>query len=297
MNTLLPIIRSARPNFLILTVACVLLGLTSAAAAGYALSPGIVALVMTAGLLAHAAVNLLNDWGDFRSGLDLATTRTPFSGGSGALPDRPDATSAILVAGVVSLIMMLAIGSVLVIRSGSGLILPGLIGTALIVAYTPWITRRPVLCLIAPGLGFGPLMVGSSYFAITGEYSLAMFWASLTPLFLVSGLLLINQFPDLEPDRRFGRKHMPIVLGRRAAARLLALMLALAFIMPLLGVVVGVLPMAALLALLPAPAAVIVARKASLHADDMQALQPWLGVNVAMLLATITLLAIGMLLQ
>jgi len=74
-------------------------------------------------------------------------------------------------------------------------------------------------------------------------------------------------------------------------------MLALAFIMPLLGVVVGMLPVAALLALLPAPAAVVVAHKASRHADDMQALRPWLGVNVAMLLATITLLAIGMLLQ
>jgi 1,4-dihydroxy-2-naphthoate polyprenyltransferase len=293
MNTAIAILRSARPNFLLLTVACVLLGLTSAHASGHTPAPLTALLVMAAGLLAHAAVNLLNDWEDFRSGLDLATDRTPFSGGSGVLPSQPESATAVLIGGIGSVLGVVVIGAYLVRISGPGLIIPGLLGIALVVAYTPWITRRPVLCLIAPGLGFGPLMVGSSYFAITGAYSLGVIWASLTPLFLVSGLLLINQFPDVEPDREFGRRHLPIVLGRRRAARLFAAVIMLAFVAPLLGVVAGVLPVTALLVLLPAPIAGLVVRNAINRADDLAGLQPWLGANVGMLLATIVLLAIG----
>ncbi len=37
-------------------------------------------------LLAHVSVNVLNDYFDYRSGVDLKTQRTPFSGGSGILP-------------------------------------------------------------------------------------------------------------------------------------------------------------------------------------------------------------------
>ena len=34
-------------------------------------------------LLTHISVNVLNDYFDYRSGMDLATKRIPFSGGSG----------------------------------------------------------------------------------------------------------------------------------------------------------------------------------------------------------------------
>ena len=40
------------------------------------------------------------------------------------------------------------------------------------------------------------------------------FVASLVPFFLVSNLLLLNQFPDVEADRFAGRKHFPILVGR-----------------------------------------------------------------------------------
>ncbi|TVS11591.1 MAG: prenyltransferase, partial [Wenzhouxiangella sp.] len=230
-----------------------------------------------------------------RSGLDLATERTPFSGGSGALPAAPGASTAVLATGLSALAVSAIIGVYLMSVAGPGLLLPGLLGVFLVVAYTAWITRRPLLCLIAPGLGFGPIMVAGSYYAVAGEYSLSVVWASLTPLFLVSGLLLVNQFPDLEPDRDHGRLHIPILLGRHTAARLFAVVLALAYLVPATGVLAGVLPLAVLLVLLAAPAAFLVARKALAHADEPGALTPWLGLNVATLMITIVLLGIGLL--
>ncbi len=47
------------------------------------------ALVLLGALAAHGAVNALNEYADYRSGLDLRTARTPFSGGSGTLVDHP----------------------------------------------------------------------------------------------------------------------------------------------------------------------------------------------------------------
>ncbi|MGY6555286.1 MAG: prenyltransferase [Wenzhouxiangella sp.] len=296
MSVAATVAQSARPNFLVLAPVCVFPGLAAAHAAGHTPDLATGVLIVLAAILAHAAVNLLNEWDDFRSGLDLATQRTPFSGGSGALPAVPNAASAVLAAGLASMGTSALIGIYLMTQAGLGLLLPGLLGVFLVVAYTAWITRRPLLCLLAPGLGFGPIMVAGSYYAVTGVYSPTILWASMTPLFLVSGLLLINQLPDLEPDRDHGRLHIPILLGRTAAARLFAVVLALAYLTPLVGVLVGVMPTMSLLALIPAPVALALGINALRHAEDTQALTPWLGVNVAMLLLTIVLLGVGLLL-
>lgn len=296
MSVAATVAQSARPNFLILVPVCIFPALAAAHAAGHTPEALTAVLIVVAGLMAHAAVNLLNEWDDFRSGLDLATQRTPFSGGSGALPAVPDAAPAVLSAGLIALGVSVLIGLYLISLSGLGLLVPGLVGVFLVLAYTAWITRRPLLCLLAPGLGFGPIMVAGSYYAVSGEYSLAIIWASMTPLFLVSGLLLINQLPDLEPDRDHGRLHLPILLGHQAAARLFVVVLALAFLVPVTGVLAGVLPLATLLVLIPAPAAIVLGRKALMHADDTAALTPWLGLNVATLMVTIVLLGVGFLL-
>ena len=77
-------------------------------------------------------------------------------------------------------------------------VLLGLAGLLLVFGYTIWFTRDPYLCLIAPGLGFGPFMVMGTHFVLTGNYAWTAFIASLIPFFLVSNLLLLNQFPDVD---------------------------------------------------------------------------------------------------
>ena len=61
-------------------------------------------------------------------------------------------------------------------------------------------------------------MVMGTDFVLTGEYSMTAFFASLTPFFLVSNLLLLNQFPDVEADNSIGRSHFPGVAGRRKSS-------------------------------------------------------------------------------
>jgi 1,4-dihydroxy-2-naphthoate polyprenyltransferase len=295
LRTLLAVAAAARPNFMVLTPACVLLGAAAAIHEAGRVEVADALLALLGAALAHAAVNLLNEYDDFRSGLDAITVRTPFSGGSGALPANPQAAPAALVAGVLCLAGTAAVGGYFAWARGAAIVPLGLLGLAIVVAYTPWITRRPLVCLLAPGLGFGPLMVMGTAFVLTGRYGAAAAWASLVPLFLVSELLLVNQFPDIEADRKVGRDHLPIRLGRRASARIYAALLLAAFAVPPAGVALGLLPGWSLLALTPLPLALFLARGVVRHAEDQARLVPLLGLNVALILGTITLYAAGIL--
>lgn len=293
LRLLRSVLGAARLPFLVLTPVSVMLGAAAVSWSGQAVAPGALAWVLAGALAAHASVNLLNEWHDFRSGLDLCTSRTPFSGGSGALPAHPAAARAVLAAGLGLLALSAGAGVVLLTRHGGALLPLGLAGCALVLAYTPWITRHPWACLLAPGLGFGPLMVGGTAVALTGTHLPAAYAASLVPWALASGLLLLNQFPDVEADRRVGRRHLPLLRGRRWAAGLYAALLAVAFVALSLTVAGGALPPGASLAWAAAPLAVQVTRGARRHADDMAALPRVLARNVLLVLVMPMLMVVG----
>ncbi|APE32575.1 prenyltransferase [Halomonas aestuarii] len=291
--------RCARPPFLVLAPLCAGLAITSAWHDGQA--PGGVSalLVLLAALLAHAAVNLFNEHHDFASGLDATTHRTPFSGGSGALPEHPEAAGAVRRAAVACLAGVAIIGAWCLWRAGPVMLPYGLVGMALVLAYTGRLTRRPWLCLMAPGVGFGTLMVVGANQALTGGFSSTALAVSMVPTLMASALLLANQLPDIEPDRRAGRYHLAILLGARRAARLVALLVLAAFLVVPLTRWAGWLPAEAWLMWLAAPAALTLAiglwrLPARLGPDEFGRLVPLLGLNVAQLLASLALLNLGL---
>ena len=287
---------SSRPAFLLLTLASVFLGYAVAAPAVDGVETGRLLLVLAGALAAHASVNQLNEYFDFRSGLDLQTQRTPFSGGSGALPADPGGAAAVLVSGLVTLAVCIGIGLYLAWTAGPAILLVGIPGVLLVVAYTQWLTRRPWLCLAAPGLAFGPLMVTGTAFVLGGEYSTTAAVVSLVPFFLASNLLLLNQYPDVEADRAAGRRHLLIVHGARAGALVYVSFLLAAFAVPVLGVTTGHLPDGALIGLLCLGIAVPLAGGVWRHAGHDGALQRMLAPNVALSLLMPVLIALGMLL-
>lgn len=291
----LPVLRATRPTFLSLTPVCVLIGIGAAVQTRTHVSVADSLLVLMGALLAHISVNLLNEYDDFRSGLDALTVRTPFSGGSGSLPAHPEAAAATLMLGLLCLFVTAAIGLYFLYEKGMALLPLGVAGLVLVAAYTPLVTRQPLLCLFAPGLGFGPMMVVGTAFALGGHYSWIALIASLVPLFLVSELLLINQFPDVDADRQVGRRHLPIILGRRRSALLFGVLVVSAFGAIIVGEVAEGLPDLALLGLLPLPLGFLLARRVYLHADDVPRLIPYMGINVAMIHVTLLLVAVGLL--
>lgn len=286
-----------RLPFLLLTPACVLLGLAAAVYQTGSVRLDLAALVLVGALAAHISVNALNEYFDFRSGLDHRTRRTPFSGGSGTLPLSPSHAPHALATGLISLGITAAIGIYFVWLHGPALLPLGLAGLLLIAAYTPWLTRSPLLCLVAPGLGFGTFMAMGTAFALTGAYSWAAFAASLVPFFLVSNLLLLNQFPDVEADRTIGRYHLPIQIGRQKSSYVYAAFLSLTYLAIVAAVLLQVLPPLALLGLLTLPIALRAAQGAIRFAEQIDKLIPYLAQNVILNLVTPILVSIGLLLS
>ncbi|MEO8921259.1 MAG: prenyltransferase [Caldimonas sp.] len=171
----------------------------------------------------------------------------------------------------------------------------GLAGLVLVATYTPIVTRRPLLCLLAPGSGFAPVMVLGTSFALGGGYSWAALAASLPPLFLVSGLLLINQFPDIDADRRIGRRNLPIAMGRRRSAVAFDVLVFAAFLSMAAAAAIGLLSPWSLLGLTGLPVGAFLAQRVYLYADDLPRLVPSLGINVAMIHASLLLFGLGLL--
>jgi 1,4-dihydroxy-2-naphthoate octaprenyltransferase len=282
-----------RPNFLVLTPACVFLGIATAFWSGAALNPLYIVLIILGALMAHVSVNALNEYHDFKSGLDLITEATPFSGGTKTLPKNPDKAHWALITGLVSLLLVACIGIYFVMERGPWLLPIGILGIIIIYAYTPLITRSPFLCLISPGLGFGPLMVMGTDFMLTGRYSLTAATVSLVPFFLVNDLLLLNQFPDVEPDRKVGRDHLLIRIGRKSGAKVYNVFLILAYVSIIAGYILGILPWGALLGLMTFILAVPVMRGVIRYADDIPGLIPFMTKNVIINISTPVLVALG----
>lgn len=284
----------ARLPFLVLTPACILLGVACVRWTQGQVNLQDALLVLLGAVAAHISVNAFNEYLDFRSGLDAMTQRTPFSGGSGVLPAHPELAGITLAMAIAGLGSCVAIGLYFVALRGPVLLPLGVAGVALVLAYTPWITRHPLLCLLAPGLGFGPLMVLGTQVALAGEYSAAAAAASLVPFFLVNNLLLLNQFPDVDADRQAGRRHLLITSGPAVAARWYAALTLLAFASLALGVLMGWLPAGALLGLLTLVLALPTVREVLANALDVERLLPAMARNVLVCILTPVLMAAGM---
>ncbi|MDD4238311.1 MAG: prenyltransferase [Desulfotomaculaceae bacterium] len=290
-------VQETRPQFLILTPVCCLVGAATVYWKTGTFNLLYLAIALVGGIAAHAAVNSLNDYHDYISGLDLHTTTTPFSGGSGLLPAGRLSATAALILGLACLGVTVAVGVFFLAVQGPGLLWVGLPGVLLVVLYTKYITRSPLLCLLAPGLGFGPCMVLGTYFVLQGSYDLNAAVASLIPCFLVSNLLLLNQFPDIEADRIAGRRHLLVLCGQNKCALVYAAIAILTYVSIVVAVVLKLLPVMVLLALVTLPLALKTIQGVLRNSEQLTVLIPLLGRNVAYTLATPFLLAIGLFLS
>jgi len=286
----------ARTDFLYMDAACVLLGTGAAVWTHKAVNVWYAVLALIGALAAHVSVNALNEYFDFRSGLDLGSNRTPFSGGSGTLLERPGLARWAFGLGLGALLVAGLIGLYFVSVWGWGLLPLGLLGLLTIVVYTPWITRLPLVSLIVTGLGFGLLMINGVYFVLTGDYSWTSFFASLVPFFLGNCLLLLNQYPDVEADKTVGRRNYPIVIGRKASSWMYAGLMAATYIALVAGVLLGHIPPSGLLGLLTLPLGAVAAAGVRRYAEDLPHLLRYMGYNVLVMLLTPTLVGLGLLL-
>jgi 1,4-dihydroxy-2-naphthoate octaprenyltransferase len=278
----------ARAPFLLLPLTLVAVGAGGALLDGsFSWFATVLALI---GLVAlHMAVNSLNEWSDLRTGIDLATERTPFSGGSGTLPRGEMRPPTALAFGIGCSAVGLAIGIYFLTRIGSAMIPILVVGAVCVLAYTDVLARIGV-GEVAAGVGLGGGPVVGTVLVNVGQISTAALAAGVPATLMTFNLLLLNEFPDELADRSGGRKNIVILFGRRTAAWIYA---AAALGTPLwivISVVAGWLPTSCLIAV--APSLLLAKPLRWVFGDPGEPVPvPALGANVTWNLATNTLLA------
>jgi len=282
----------ARAPFLLLPVTLVLCGAGAAAFENVAyLGASLLAMV---GLVAvHVAVNALNEWSDMRRGIDLNTVRTPFSGGSGTLPEGKAPVEAALRLGLAAAGVGLIIGLWFYYRIGAAFLPFMLFGAVFVFGYTDALARVGI-GEVAAGLGLGGMAVSGVAMVQEGFLGTVSLAASVPAFLMTFNLLLLNEFPDEAADREGGRRNLVLMLGRRGAAWVYAGAALLVPIWIVWCVVSGTFPFWGLLGALPS---LLLAKPlAWAFGRPEEAVPiPAMGANVTWNLATNTLLGLGLL--
>lgn len=208
--------QTSRPSQLLLVLGVYLFGAVVALAQGAALSVEALVLATVPLVLASASVHYANEFADYET--DALTTRTPFSGGSGALVETGTSRRVALYAGLVSLAL-------------------ALVATGVLVA-TGWLTTTATAVLVvATVLGWqysvGPLKLawrgwGEVTNAALGGLALPVYGGAVldapaldvmlasTPFSLLVLLnLFATQWPDREADAAVGKRTLAVRWPRR----------------------------------------------------------------------------------
>lgn len=244
-------LRVIRVRFLLASVIAVLVGLalnwSQNATIGY-----FDAILTFAGVMAlHASVDLLNDYWDFKRGIDTKTTRTKMSGGTGVLPEGLLKPSSVYRAGVLFLIIGSLIGSYFVITNG--ILIAIILGFAILSIYF-YSTK-----IVDSGLGEffvavkGSMIVIGTFFIQSGEINLESILAGVVIGTLSSLVLFIASFPDHDADKSKGRKTLVILIGKQKASKLFWIFPLIAYTVIIIGVSLTLFPIMSLISLLSFP--------------------------------------------
>ena len=289
--------QALRAPFLIASIVPVLVGTLAAWAIRKAFDPGFFFLCLLGAMSIHLGANMANDAWDFRSGNDLAVRHlNPFAGGGrvllrGVLKPRTHLAVALTFLGAGSLI-----GLYLVTQRGLPLLWIGIFGVAVAYSYVgpPIRLAYHGVGEVAVGLEFGPVTVLGTYFVLTRAFDPPAIVLSVSLGLLVTGILWINEVPDIPADSSVGKRTLVVRLGVGRATRVFAGLVVAAYVVLLLGVLLTGLTPWALMALLALPVAAKPVRGLRSAGPDPHALIPS---NAGMIVATLltgVLLLIGL---
>jgi 1,4-dihydroxy-2-naphthoate octaprenyltransferase len=251
-NPLVRYLLATRPAFLSITLAGCLLGLATAVAGGAVFDWTRALVTLLLAMLAHAGINVLNDYCDHLNGTDARNTQRiyPFTGGSRFIQNGVLSPRQVLVFAIVLFAATIAGGLWLLSVAGAGLFWIGLAGLTIGWAYSApplQLNSRGVgeLCVAA---GFLLVVAGADY-AQRGTFAPLPWLAGAPYALLVANILYINQFPDREADRASGKLHWVARLQPATAAWGYGLILLLAALALGGGILLGTLPLAAVFVL------------------------------------------------
>ena len=257
-------LRAIRVKFLLASVIAVSLGLSLAWHSGHPIDI-LHAILTFAGVISlHASVDLLNDYWDFKRGIDTKTKRTKMSGGTGVLPEGLLTPKSVYIVGIAFLILGAIIGIYFVIIFGItiGLIL----GFAIlsVIFYSTKIVNwglAEVFVTIK-----GTLIIIGTYYIQSQSIDDFTILAGIVVGVLSSLVLFVTSIPDHDADKEKGRRTLIIIFGKTNTVKTFLIFPVLAYGIIIYGVVSGLFPIYSLIVLLAKPFLIL----AILHLKDLE---------------------------
>ncbi len=216
--------------------------------------PGYALLTYFGIMCLHISVDLLNDYSDFKRGIDTNTKRTRYSGGTGVLPENLINPRLIYCVGIVFLILGGLTGLYFVTINGIVILI--LLSFAIISIYF-YSTN-----IVNAGLGElfvaikGCMIVMGSYYIQSDTIDLTSVFVGIIIGLLSAVVLLVTSFPDYEADKKSGRRTLVILSGKQNSVKIFAGLIVVTSGMIIGGAIFNLIPLFSTIGLLSIPFAV-----------------------------------------
>ena len=252
------------------------------------------AILTMCGVLAlHASVDLLNDYWDFKRGIDTTTHRTKMSGGSGVLPEGLLKPAQVYAAGIAFLIIGTAIGIYFIATDG---IVIGIILAFAVISIYFYSTKIVDWGLAEVFVAIkGSMIVMGTYFVQTSQITEQSVLAGIVIGVLSSLVLFITSFPDHDADKAKGRKTLVISLGKQKACSILWIFPAITYGITIIAVVFEIFPVFCLIILSTVPLIIKSGQKLKQNYDKLTNLIPIMSSTLYFSRITGALLVVGFL--
>ncbi|GAA5417736.1 1,4-dihydroxy-2-naphthoate octaprenyltransferase [Paraliobacillus ryukyuensis] len=204
--------------------------------------------MLVAAMLIQAATNMFNEYYDFVRGLDNENS----VGIGGTIVRDGIAPKKIFWLAITFFLLAMLLGVYICLQSNWWVMAVGLVCMLFGYLYTggPYPIASTPLGEIVSGFFMGTMLIGISYFVQTMTITTDMIVISIPVAILIGMILLSNNIRDLENDKENGRKTIAILLGQEKAVTLLATCFLVSYVLTIVFIGLGILPIWSLVALL-----------------------------------------------
>jgi len=214
-------------------------------------------LVLTGVIINHMGLNMTDDYFDYKYSVDHLKPgeKNPYTGGSGTLSSGLITPASMFKAFTICYLVTVSIGIYLTVMRGLLVLAFGLFGLFCSIFYT-----APPVSFSHHGLGelgllinFGTTIGLGSYFIQVQRLTLEAFLATLPMGIMLFSMIVINEIPDYEEDRKAGKLTLVARYGRKAGVKLYVLSWLFTYSVIMGAVAFKIMPVTTLLALLSLP--------------------------------------------
>ncbi|MBT7252986.1 MAG: prenyltransferase [Candidatus Nitrosopelagicus sp.] len=252
-------LRAIRIKFLLASVIAVSLGLSVTWWHSGTIDIFQAVLTMAGVIALHASVDLLNDYWDFKRGIDTKTKRTPMSGGTGVLPEGLLKPKSVYNAGILFLVIGGLIGGYFVVLHG---VVIGVILAFAIMSIYFYSTKIVNWGLAEVFVAVkGTLIVMGTYYIQNSELTDVVVLSGIVVGALSSLVLFVASFPDHDADKEKGRRTLVILFGRKKATSIFYIFLIVSYGIIIVCAAMSIIPVFCLISLAAIPVAINSIRK------------------------------------